>query len=358
MRLGVNGRFLAAPAAGVQRFALELTTRLVRRADVTLFLPRGCPPPPALDGSARVVRGAARGPLWEQLELPLAARRSGVDVVLHPANAAPLWGGPHVVVLHDLAPMSEPDAFTLPYRLWSRVAHAHAAERAAGVITVSGWSAREIVRLLGMEAERVTVARQGVAPLDHPAEAGAVAAVRARHGLTGRYFLATTGGDPRKGETFLRELWRAWPDAPELAVVGAHAEHVHATRARPDQEGVRALGYVPDEELRALFTGAVALLYPSRFEGFGRPPLEALACGTRVVATPYGPATEVLGDACDLLPADVDAWRAHLSCLLREDCAFRAARIAAGRAHAAGFRWDDAVSAVLDACRDAAGGAP
>ena len=356
MKLGLNGRFLAAPPGGVQRFALELAMRLPAEVDLTLFVPRGCAPPPVLDGAARVVSGATRGPLWEQLELPARARRSGVDVMLHPANAAPRWGGPNVVVLHDLAPMSQPEAFTPAYRAWSRWAHAGAAVRAAGVVTVSAWSAREIARLLGIDEARISVARQGVAPLDRPATADAVAAVRMRHGLAHRYFVATTGGDPRKGEDFLRALWRAWPRRPSWSW-SAPTRRTCTPPARVRSRNACApLATCPTGSCGRCSRVRWPFSTPSRFEGFGRPPLEALACGTRVVAAPYGPASELLGDACSLLSPDVAAWRSHLATLLTEGCSERAAGIAEGRRLASTFRWQDAVAAVLRACHRAAGG--
>lgn len=360
MRIGYNGRFLAASPGGVQRFALEVLRRAVPRAEVTLFVPRGVRPPEWLAAAARIVEGTLSGPAWEQLELPGRARRAGVDVVLHPANAAPLWGGPNVVVLHDLAPLNDPESFRLAYRLWARVAHARAAMRAERVVTVSNWSKGEIVRRLGLSADRVTVVRQGAAPLDAPATPEAVDAVRRARGLPSRYFLATTGGDPRKGEAFLREVWRGWPagTAPQLAIVGNHYDRVHANGGRPEEDSVRVLGYVPDEELRALYTGAAALVYPSRLEGFGRPPVEALACGTRVMTTPYGPASEMLGGVCDLVPPDADSWRTALTSLLDEANEVRASRVAEGRRFAAAFDWQEAVCTLLDVCRDAAGAAP
>jgi len=357
MRVGVNGRFLGARRGGVQRFALQVLLGLGRREEVVLLLPRGGRPPDDLPASVRVVGGVLPGHAWEQLELPVAARRAGADVVVHPANAAPLWGGPNVVVLHDLGPLSEPSAFRLRYRVWCRLAHAGAARRASAVVTVSRWSAREIARILDLPADRITVARQGTAPLDRPATSDEVCAVRRRYGLDGRYFLAATAGDPRKGEAFLRALWQTWPDppAPALVLVGHRSDalHVHSPRG-DDGAGIRAVGFVPDEDLRALFTGSIALLYPSRFEGFGRPPLEALACGTRVVAAPYGPAAEVLDGAGDLVQADPDAWRGALRRLLDEPAEVRARRIRRGRELAASFTWDEAVDRLLEACLRAA----
>jgi glycosyltransferase involved in cell wall biosynthesis len=225
------------------------------------------------------------------------------------------------------------------------------------VATVSRWSAGEITRLAGVPPERITVVPQGAAPFDAPAPEGAVRQARERHGLGGAYFLAVTGGDRRKGRSFLDDVWKRWAPgaAPELAVVGGAHRHVHGRvggeRGGASPPAGKALGHVSDDDLRALYTGAVALLHPAAAEGFGRPPLEALACGTRVLAAPYGPAREVLGEAADLAPLDAGAWREAIDALLNEPTETRAARLTAGREQAAGWSWDEAVDALLDLCR-------
>jgi glycosyltransferase involved in cell wall biosynthesis len=355
MRLGVNGRFLAARRTGVQRFGLEVLRRMIAREPLTLFLPAGAELPAGFPAPARIERGRLAGPLFEQGELPALARRASVDVVLHPANAAPVVGGPHVLVLHDVIPLTRPGDFRPAYRAWVRIAHLRAARRAAAVATVSEWSAAELVAHAGVPRERITVVPQGAAPLDAPAAPDAVRAARARHGLGERYLVAVTGGDVRKGTSFLEEVWEGWGagGAPELVLVGERHRRVHAGGgAGPSGHAcIHVFGHVPDEELRSLLTGAVGLLHPSAAEGFGRPPLEALACGTRVLAAPYGPAREVLGDAADLLPLDPRAWREAIHGLLDEGPDARALRIDAGRARAARFRWDDTVGALLDLCR-------
>lgn len=357
MKLGINGRFLAARPTGVQRFALEVLRRATARASVTLLLPSDVEVPDGMPPPERVLRGRLAGRLWEQVELPSLARRASVDVVLHGANAAPLFGGPHVVVLHDVIPLLRPRDYRAAYRVWVRVAHVEAARRAAAVATVSQWSAGEITRLTGVPSERITVVPQGAAPLDAPASEAAVRQARERHGLSGPYFLAVTGGDRRKGRSFLDEVWKGWASgtAPELAVVGGAHRRVHG-RVGGERGGApapagKALGHVSDDDLRALYTGAVALLHPAAAEGFGRPPLEALACGTRVLAAPYGPAREVLGEAADLAPLDAGAWREAIDALLNEPTETRAARLTAGREQAAGWSWDEAVDALLDLCR-------
>lgn len=357
MRLGVNARFLGARPTGVQRFARELVRALAGAAEPTLLVPRGIDAAENLPAGLPVVAGALPGPVWEQVELPRAARRAGVDVVLHPASSAPCWGGPHVVVLHDVLPLVRPDDFTRRYRLWARIAHVAAARRAAAVVTVSEWSADRIAEHAGIPRARITVVPQGAGPLDRPATPERVAEARRRHRLDEPYFLAVTGGDPRKGAAFLEEVWAGWADAdrPRLVLVGGAHAHVHRARTpRPDGPGVRRLGHVPDEDLRALYTGAIALLHAAPAEGFGRPPLEALACGTRVVVAPYGPAREVLGDHAAVVPLEADRWRACLARLLCEPADERAERVRSGMRHAERFDWAVAARTILDVCADCA----
>jgi glycosyltransferase involved in cell wall biosynthesis len=357
MRLGVNGRFYGARTTGVQRFAREVTARLAALEEVVLFIPSDVPAA-GLPPEARVVRGRLRGQAWEQVELPLAAWGRDLDLVLHPANAAPRFGPPGVVVLHDLTPLSHPSAYRSLYRTWVRLAHAAPAKRAHRVITVSDWSAGEIGRFLGIPAERISVVLQGAGPLDSPASPEAVADVRLRYGLPRPFFLAVGGGDPKKGGAFLRRVWRqVGSAAADLVAVGGTFGAVHTTGSETGAP-LPLHGHVPDDDLRALYTGSVALLFPSEAEGFGRPPLEALACGTRVVAAPYGPVAQVLGNAADVIPLDESLWVGRVRALLDEPPQTRRARIEEGRRHAAGFSWDRAAARVARVCRDVVEGLP
>ena len=359
MKIGVNGRFYCARTTGVQRFAREVTARLAALEDVVVLVPSDAPAA-GLPAGARVARGRLANRAWEQVELARAASAEGVDVVLHPANAAPLFGPAGVVVIHDLTPLSHPEAYRALYRRWVRLAHAGPARRARRIITVSDWSAGEIQRLLGIPAERIAVVLQAAGPLDAPASPEAVARLRERHGLERPYYLGVTGADPRKGLDFLARVWRALTPSPgaDLVVVGGVFPAVHRAEATADGAAVRRLGHVSDDDLRALYTGSVALLFPSQAEGFGRPPLEALACGTRVVAAPYGPVDQILGDTADVVPVDVDLWADRVRALMIEAPETRSARVAEGLRHAASFSWDRAAGDVARICRAAVEGAP
>ena len=369
MILGVNGRFLSTRATGVQRFGSEILRRLWQRVGGgVLILPRdGEPPADLLDGVRSVV-GTLRGHAWERIELTRLGRRAGCDVLLHLANTLPGGGGPHVVVVHDVEPLVHQEAFAAPFVAWYRWAVAPAVRRAARVVTVSRASARAIAEVVGVDPERIRVADQGAAPLDAPADVAAVAAVRSRFALGGTYLLAVGGDDPRKNVAFLRvvmERWRvrrargdALAPAPMLVVVHGGDARIFARAADATVEpasGELRLGRMDDASMQALYTGAAALAFPSLSEGFGRPPLEAMACGTPAVAARYPAAPEVLGEAAELLPLEPDVWVDVLDGILGETPAAAVGRRERGRARAAAHSWDAGADVVLAACREAAG---
>ncbi|HEX7049309.1 MAG TPA: glycosyltransferase family 1 protein [Longimicrobiales bacterium] len=363
MRIGVNGRFYAAPVTGVQRFARELCDRLFGRLDVTLFLPHGAPPPDDRPDGLRVVAGRLAGHAWEQLELPWRARADGCDVILHPANTAPIWGGPHLMVVHDVLALTHPQWFARRFAWWYRFALGRAARRAAAVVTVSQWAAAEITRVLAIPAERVHVVPQGVEPFDRPAPITTVRRLRQRLGLRGPYLLTAGGIQTRKNLGFLLDLLDRWRvrvgDPPLLAVVGEAGRYARPSTMllpEPDNLEVRFLGHVDDAQLHALYTGAAAFCFPSLAEGFGRPPLEAMACGTPTLVAAYGPAAEVLGDGALILPLDVDTWIDALVGLLAGGQA-RERLIERGRRVAARYRWEPAATAIADLCHTAAAAA-
>lgn len=356
MRIGINGRFRAARVTGVQRVAHALLDRLPQHTTCTLFLPNGSAPPAGLPEHVRVCTGRLRGHAWEQLELPGMAHADGCDVLLHLAGTVARAGPPAVALLHDVLPLTNPEWYSRRFVAWFGYAVGRTASRTARILTVSSWSADEIRRALRMPARRVTVIPQAVAPFNTPAPPDAVQRVRESLRLPARYLLATGWGDPRKNVPFLfrvREAWRATgDDAPELVVVGTALPRVHG-RPPPPAPGVRLLGHVEDDVLHALYTGALALCFPSLAEGYGRPPLEAAACGTPAVAAPYTTAREVLGDRADIVPLDADAWVAMLRSL--ENPLRRSANVEHLRKRTRHTSWEATAHAVLNACSAVAG---
>jgi glycosyltransferase involved in cell wall biosynthesis len=243
-------------------------------------------------------RGRLLAQAWEQAVLPVRAARLRSPAIFSPANLAPVGWPRNVVVVHDAAVLREPDAYSRAYRAWHRTTGLAAARRALAVITPSQFSRSELISVAGLAPERVTVIPGGVderfSPHGPPPER--------RLGLENPYVLTVATADARKNLAALA------PVASELARRGV--DLVWAGEARPyfrqiaTSGGVKALGYVPDQDLPALYRGARAFVLPSRYEGFGLTCVEAMASGTPVVAADRGALPETCADAAMLVDPD------------------------------------------------------
>jgi glycosyltransferase involved in cell wall biosynthesis len=314
--------------AGVERWARELSERLPALRPGGYAVVR---PPRALAHRA--------GHAWEQALLPLRAARLGATALLCPANLAPLGFRRNVVVLHDAAPLRNPDWYSPAYAALQRRLMPLIARRAEHVITVSEFSRGELRELLGLE--RVSVVAGGVDPAFSPqAEAGHA---RAAIGLARPYVLCVASHTARKNLAALVPAARALArDGIELAVAGGHRPQFAAEHGL---DALRLLGHVPERLLPGLYAGAEAFALPSHYEGFGLPVLEAMAAGTPVVAADTAALPETCGGAARLVPPDGEAFREALLALL-SDQAERQRLRAAGRARAAGFTWAATARAV------------
>jgi glycosyltransferase involved in cell wall biosynthesis len=245
-----------------------------------------------------------------------------------------------VVLVHDAAPFRLPDAYARSYLALHRRLGAASARQALQVVTVSDFSKRELVELLGLEPARVTVVRGGVSARFSPGVDPE--RVRAKLGLADRYVLTIGTADERKNVAALG------PAAARLSQAGV--EIVQAGDARPQFStpavvpGVRSVGYVSEQDLPGLYRGASAFVLPSRYEGFGLPCVEAMASGVPVVAADRGALPETCGDAALLVdPDDRQAVATALERVL-EDGALRDGLRERGLRRAAQFSWDRAAA--------------
>jgi glycosyltransferase involved in cell wall biosynthesis len=240
---------------------------------------------------------------------------------------------PVVITLHDLAVFRFPEAFGRWTRAYSRRAVPRAARAARLVLAVSEFTKQEAVELLGLAEERVRVVPNGVEPVFGPEGESA----------SGDYVLAVGTREPRKNLPRLAEAARRL--GVELRVAGARGW------GDVPLEGVTLLGEVPDEELARLYRGARCFAYPSLYEGFGIPVLEAMACGTPVVTSDRGGTAETAGDAAVLVdPLDPVAIAAGIEEADRRREELRAPGLE--RAH--GFTWERAAALTAAAYREAA----
>ena len=206
---------------------------------------------------------------------------------------------PLVVTFHDLAVLRHPEAFNAWTRRYSALTLPRIARAAAAIIAVSEFTKREVVELLHVPAEKVRVIPNAVAAPFRPEGPAS----------DGDYVLAVSTLEPRKNLTTLVDAFRrARLGGCELRVVGDRGWGDIDVNG----ERVRYLGFVPDEELASLYRGARCVAYVSRYEGFGLPVLEALACGTPVVAADLPPIREFASGAITVDPADADAIAAAL----------------------------------------------
>ncbi|HYO60798.1 MAG TPA: glycosyltransferase family 1 protein, partial [Actinomycetota bacterium] len=222
-------------------------------------------------------------------------------------------------------------------------------ERAAAVIVPTKAIADEVAVRLRVPESKIHVTPEGVAPVFFGTGALSGAALGAL-GIPGPYVLAAGTIEPRKNLPTLLAAWRrVAPDLPGWTLVLAGPKGWGPEL--PETPGVLPIGWVGDETLPGLLAAAELFCYPSHYEGFGLPPLEAMAAGTPAIAGRYSAAPEVLGDAAWLVdPGDADAFAEALR-TLATDTALRRSYVVAGKAHAAGYTWERTAATTISAYR-------
>jgi glycosyltransferase involved in cell wall biosynthesis len=299
---------------------------------------------------------------WSAVGLPRAAARARVDVIHAPAYTAPLWSRtPVVLTIHDVSYERHPEWYPYQRDAVRRMFYRRSARSAARVLTDSEFSAGEIAVAYQIPRERITVAPLGVsdqfAPVDRPNET-------LPGGITVPFLLHVGDLHERRNLPLvvhaMLEAQRR-PGMPALSLVLAGVDRGIGDRLRayasaadaPD--AVVCLGSVNDRQLLSLYRGAAALVYPSRYEGFGLPVLEAMACGTPVIASRAASIPEVLGDAGVLLdPDDEPGWAEAIADVVTDE--WQKGRMRkAGLTRARSFTWARTAAITLDAYRTVAG---
>jgi glycosyltransferase involved in cell wall biosynthesis len=303
---------------------------------------------------------------WHQTQLPALAARHGLDVLHVPSYRRMLWQAPcaRVTTIHDLAPFHLPGKYDWARMFYGRVVARQLARRQEGIIAVSRTTARDLRRFFQVDPDRIAVVLNG---LDHerfqPAAPDTAQAWARAQGVTRPFFLYVSRLEhPGKNhvrliEAFSRFKARTGSDW-QLVLGGSDwhgAEVIHrAADASPHAADIRRLGFVKDADLPRWYQAAGAMIYPSLFEGFGFPPLEAMACGCPVACSPRGALGETVGEAAAIFdPEDLAGMEWELT-RLATDGAWRAVLRAVGLKHAAGYHWNKTATATLAAYARAA----
>jgi glycosyltransferase involved in cell wall biosynthesis len=282
---------------------------------------------------------------WEQSALPRRLARLQPDLLHGLAYALPLgWAGPCVVSIYDLSFLRFPRAFNLANRVYLAASTRAAARRARQVLTISQHSRRDIVRLLGVPEHRVVVTYPAANARFRPLAAEQVAAFRARRALPDPFVFAVGTLEPRKNLAGLLEAYaRLARPRPPLYIGGGAGwrfSHIFDTVQRLGLAGdIEFLGFVPEEELPLWYNAARVFVFPSLYEGFGLPVLEAMACGTPVITSTTSSLPEVAGKATALVSPDDPAALAEAMRRVLDDPRLCQEMRTAGLIQATRFTW-------------------
>jgi glycosyltransferase involved in cell wall biosynthesis len=364
MRIAIDARLWAEPRSGIGRYTRSLTEQLVRVAPEerwVLYVDRS--PGPTLAGAEVRCLPWRQRLVWSLWHAPRDLRRRPVDV-FHGVTGFELPGrGPWALVstVHDLVPLRLPDLVPARHRWAVRCLLGGALRRAQRIIAVSETTRGELLARYRLPASRVVVVPEAAAPHFTPPPPPTLAAARARYGLDRPYVLFVGFLEPKKNLGVLLEavarLRRAgvWGET-ELVVVGAPGwgpDPARRAQALGLEGAVRFMGAAPDADLPALYGGALAFAFPSLWEGFGLPALEAMAAGAPVVASNRGALPEVTAGAALLVDPAPGPLAEALERLLADPGLRERLRLA-GLARAAQFSWERTARETLAVYRAAA----
>ena len=331
MRLAVNARVTAFSMGGQQRVTAEILKRLGPVEAVAPAKPLG----------------GVKGHAWEQFVLPM---RTMGQLLWSPSATGPIVKRAQVVTLHDVAFLDAPEFFSANFARAYRMLLPPLLKRAAAIVTVSEFSRQRIAHWYELEPHKIEIIGNGVSEQFHRYGPDAIAATRAALDLPRRYYLLQATSDRRKNLARALEAWAAalpgLPSDLHLVVSGNLARtHVFGDMGPiGDAPRVKLVGYVADEHMGPLIAGAEAFLFPTLYEGFGLPIIEAMACGAPVLTSAATATQEVAGEAALLVdPTSVAEIAAGMKALA-DDSWLRSRLSAAGEQRAKLFSWDDAAA--------------
>ncbi len=372
LKIGINGRSLFRQPTGVQHYAREITRHLcdIRTEEISISVfagreGRGKEQDLPLKTGAFPAGGPLRGIIWEQTLLRRMVAKAGVDILFSPANVAPLSPPvTSVITIHDLAFLIYPQYFSRPFALYYRTLIPRIAAQARMLITDSDNTKQDLINMMNLPEARIRVVPLGVSPVfRRRITKKEMEEVRRRYELPPRFFLSISSLEPRKN---LRRLVAAYGLLP-AAVSERHAlvlagagNRIFAEPglteaiARLKSGSAAVTGFIPAEDLPAVYRMSTALVFPSLYEGFGLPVLEAMAASTPVITSNRSSLPEVAGHAAVLIDPESTEEIAAAMELIATDSGTRTLLAERGKKRAALFTWEKTAQATLAVLREAA----
>lgn len=291
-KIYINARFLTQPITGVQRFAIEISTRLKQQLgnEVQLVAPNNIIHHDLANKLGVRIIGKTHGHIWEQFTLPIYFKNKSGTILLNLCNTAPFFYKNNIVTVHDLAFFAHPNWFSLPFRLYYRFLIPQILKRTNVVFTVSQFSKQEIIDYIKIPEKNIFVVNNGVSN----------EFMHKKFVNTKSNFILFVGSlDPRKNIQSLINTLKFLPQEISLKIVGKQSPNFNEQINIPNEivNRIQFTGYIPDIELNKLYNEALCFIYPSLYEGFGIPPLEAQALGTLVIVSDIPVFREIFGDS-------------------------------------------------------------
>lgn len=315
LNIYINARFLTQPVTGVQRYAIELTKsidKMLENGEIdstavsfTLIAPRDCINVLPLKNINFNQVGFLSGHMWEQLELPIFTYG---NLLLNFCNTGPIFKSLQLVTIHDASVYAYPDGYSKLFRIWYRLLLPILAINSVKIITVSEFSKLELIRFCKISPEKIISVYNGAPSLLTNDTDGSYLD---NHDLKTLPFVLAVGSmNPNKNFHNLTRAFELLGDVQfQIVIVGGINSKVFKCNAPSLPDFINQVGYVSDGELQLLYRHATCFVYPSFYEGFGLPPLEAMAAGCPVIASNAASMPEICGDAaiyCDPSePADI-----------------------------------------------------
>lgn len=278
----INGRFLTQKITGVQRFAHEIIReldRIVKPNEIKILVPRDIIYDEIRYKNVEIIKcGKLTGHLWEQIELPFYVKKLK-GRLLNLCNTAPIIN-PGIITIHDIQTKVHPEFFNKKFAMWYNFMHKINVKKAQKIITVSEFSKKEIIKYYNIDDNKIEVIYNG---WQHMERIIADESILDRLNIKNReYILGVSSINPNKNFKYILELAKLHPEY-KFIVVGKKNDKIFSDTNLEKLTNLIWTGYITDEEIKALYSKARVFIFPSFYEGFGIPPLEALACGCKQV---------------------------------------------------------------------------